>query len=120
MVEVEVEVVGHKVLGVGSLVGDGILRRWDGGCVWGVRVTLSPLVVGSEVRRMLWWRLVTLIGIDMFNGRWAIVTFNRCVSLHTTGLTNGIDLNCRPRRPNWRRGRGHLLQPLSQCVHPTG
>ena len=45
---------------------------------------------------MLWWRQVILIGIDMFNGRWAIVTFNRCVSLHTTGLTDGIDLNIRP------------------------
>jgi len=39
----------------------------------GVGVTLSPLVVGSEVGRMLWWGLVTLKGINMLNDRWAIV-----------------------------------------------
>ena len=71
-----------------------ILWWWDRGCVWGVGVTLSPLVVGSEVRRMLWWRLVTLIVIDMLNGRWAIVALSRRVPLHTTGLTDGIDLDC--------------------------
>ena len=45
----------------------------------GVGVTFSSLVVGSEVRRMLWWGLVTLKGINMLNGRWAIVALNRCV-----------------------------------------
>jgi len=60
----------------------------------GVGMTLSPLVVGSEVRTMLWWGLVTLEGINMLNGRWAIVALNRCVPLHTTGLTDGIYLNC--------------------------
>ena len=39
---------------------------------------------------MLWWRLVILKGIDMFNGRRAIVTLGRCVPLHTTGLTDYI------------------------------
>jgi len=72
----------------------GILRRWDGGCIWGVGVTLSPLVVGSEVRMMLWWGLVMLKGIDVFNSRWAILTLGRFVPLHTTGLTDGIGLNC--------------------------
>ena len=63
------------------------------GLCMGVGVTLAPLVVGSEVRRMLWWELVTLKGINMLNGRWAIVTLSRRVPLHTTGLTDGIDLN---------------------------
>jgi len=60
----------------------------------GVRVTLAPLAVGSEVGRMLWWRLVTLKSIDVLHGRRAIVTLNRCVPLHTTGLADGISLNC--------------------------
>ena len=59
-----------------------------------VGVTFSPLVVGSEVRRMLWWGLVTLKAINMLNGRWAIVALSRCVPLHTTGLADGIELNC--------------------------
>ena len=94
MVEVELEVVGHRVLGVGNQV-----VAWHseelglGWCIGGWS-TLAPLVIGSEVGRMLWWRLVTLKGIDMFNGRWAIVTFSRCVPLHTTGLTDGVYLNC--------------------------
>jgi len=46
------------------------------------------------VGRRLWWSLVILIGIDVFNGMWAIVTLGRCVPLHTTGLTDGIDLDC--------------------------
>jgi len=71
----------------------GILRGWDRGCVQGVRITLSPLVVGSEVGRILWSRLVTLKGINMINGRWAIVTLSRRVPLHITGLTDGIDIN---------------------------
>ena len=58
-----------------------ILLRWDRGCVWGVGMTLSRLVVGSEVRRMLWWGLVILKGIDMFNGRWAIVA-EMCAPAH--------------------------------------
>ena len=72
----------------------GILRRWVGSCKCGVGVALIPLVVGSEVGMMLWWRLIILIGIDMFNGRWAIVTLDRCVPLHTTGLTDGVDHSC--------------------------
>ena len=60
----------------------------------GVRITLSPLVVGSEVGRMLWWRLVALKSIDVLHGRWANITISRRVPLHTTGLADGISLSC--------------------------
>ena len=43
---------------------------------------------------MLWWRLIALIGINVFNGRWVIVTLDRCMPLHTTGLADGVDLSC--------------------------
>jgi len=49
-IEVEVEVVEHRVLRVGSLVGAWYSEEVGWGLCTRVGETLSPLVVGSEVR----------------------------------------------------------------------
>ena len=54
-------------------------------------MTLPTLIIGSEVENVLSWEVKTLKGVSMLNGGRAIVKSNRCVPLHITGLTNGID-----------------------------
>ena len=57
LLEVETQVIAWHF----EEVGQGLCIR--GG------ITLSPLVIGSEMGRMLWWRLVAWKGIGVLNGR---------------------------------------------------
>ena len=50
-------------------------------------VTLPTLVIGGGVGVTMWWWVVIVEGVDVFNVRRSIVTLNGGMSLYTTGLT---------------------------------
>ena len=56
-------------------------------------MTLPTLIVSSGVRNILWWRVKALKGVSMLNGGRTIVALNRCVTLHTGGLTSSVNSN---------------------------
>ena len=52
-----------------------------------VQVTLPTLVIGGRLGAILWWWVVIVENINVFNARGRIVTINGGMSLYTTGLT---------------------------------
>jgi len=50
-------------------------------------VTLPTLAIGGGVGISLWWWVVVVESVDVFNVKGSMVTLNRGISLYTTGLT---------------------------------
>ena len=49
--------------------------------------TLLTLAIGGGVGVILWWWVIIMESVDVFNARGSIVTLNRGMFLYTTGLT---------------------------------
>jgi len=56
-------------------------------------MTLPTLVVGGGVGVILWWSVVIVERVDVFNARGSIITLNGDMSLYTTGFTVYIGPN---------------------------
>ena len=50
-------------------------------------MTLPTLVVGGGVGVILWWSVVIVERVDVFNARGSIITLNGDMSLYTIGFT---------------------------------
>jgi len=64
----------------------GILRRWAGVLLGGLRVTLPTQIVSIRVG--------VAHGVGLLNGEGTIMALNGSMPLHITSLANGVD-------PNW-------------------
>ena len=50
-------------------------------------MTLPTLAIGGRVGVILWWWVVILERVNVFNVRGSIITLNEGMSLYITGLT---------------------------------
>ena len=55
--------------------------------VWRIWTTLPTLIIGGRVGVSLWWRVVAMESVDLFNARGSIVTLNEGMFLYTTRFT---------------------------------